>query len=80
MENIIYIILLTLTIVLFKFVFKINLKKAKEIQNNKSLEKITDKFPENIEIAQEMLEMLDNKGVKIEEAEDTRDKFIHSNN
>ncbi len=71
MENIIYIILISLTIVLFKFIFKINLKKAKEIQENKSLEKITDKFPENIQIAQEMLEMLDSKDVKIEEAKDT---------
>ena len=71
MENIIYIILISLTIVLFKFIFKISLKKAKEIQQNKSLEKITDKFPENIQIAQEMLEMLDNKGVKIEEAKNT---------
>lgn len=71
MENIIYIILISLTIVLFKFVFKINLEKAKEIQQNKDLEKITDKFPENIQIAQEMLEMLDNKGVKIEEAKNT---------
>ena len=71
MENIIYIILISLTIVLFKFIFKINLKKAKELQRNKELEKITDKFPENIQIAQEMLELLDNKGVKIEEAKNT---------
>jgi len=72
MENIIYVILMSLTILLFKIIFKINLKKVKEIQQNKSLEKITNKFPENIQIAQEMLEMLDNKGVKIEEAKDTR--------
>ncbi|MBQ3145801.1 MAG: zinc metallopeptidase [Clostridia bacterium] len=71
MENIIYIILISLTIVLFKIIFKINLKKAKEIQQNKELEKITDKFPENIQIAQEMLEMLDNKGVKVEQAKNT---------
>ena len=48
MENIIYIILIILTILLFKIIFKINLKKAKE-----------------------MLEMLDNKDVKIEEAKNT---------
>lgn len=71
MENIIYIILIILTILLFKIIFKINLKKAKEIQENKSLEKITDKFPENVQIAKEMLEMLDNKDVKIEEAKNT---------
>ncbi len=71
MENVIYIILLILAIVLFKFVFKINFKKAKALQTNKELEKITDKFPENIEVAKEMLDMLENKGVKIEEAKDT---------
>ena len=72
MESIIFSILLILTIVLFKFVFKINLKKAKSIQENKEAEKITDKFPENIEIAKEMLQMLGNEGVKIEQAKDTR--------
>lgn len=72
MENIIYIILLSVAIVLFKVIFKINLKKAKELNENKELEKITDKFPENVEVAKEMLEMLDNKRVKIEEAKDTK--------
>lgn len=71
MENVIYIILLSLAIILFKFVFKINVKKAKALQENKELEKITDKFPENIEVAKEMLDMLGNNGVKIEEAKDT---------
>ena len=73
MENIIYIVLLVLTIILFKFVFKINFKKAKGFKENKELEKITDKFPENVEIAKEMLEMVGNESVKIEEAKDTRD-------
>lgn len=71
MENIIFIILLVTTIILFKLIFKINFKKAKELQQNKELEKITNKFPENIEVAKEMLDMLNNKGVKIEEAKDT---------
>ena len=71
MENIIYIILLVLTIILFKFVFKINFKKAKSLQDNKDAEKITDKFPENVQIAKEMLSMIGNEGVKIEEAKDT---------
>ena len=64
MENIIYTILLILTIILFKFVFKVNFRKTKSLQNNKEAEKITDKFPKNIEIAEEMLEILGNKGVK----------------
>lgn len=72
MENIIYIVLLSLTIILFKFIFKINLKKAKSLQENKKVQNVTDKFPENVEIAKEMLEMLGNEGVKIEEAKDTQ--------
>ena len=71
MENIVYIILVVLSIILFKFLFKINLNKAKELKENKELEKITDKFPNNVEVAKEMLEMLKNKDVKIEEAKDT---------
>ncbi len=71
MEEIVCIILLVLTIILFKFIFKINFKKAKSMSQNKKLEKITDKFPENIEIAKEMLKMLGNEEVKIEEAKDT---------
>ena len=55
MEIICYAILLLLAIILFKFIFKINIKKIKEKQENKELENITDKFPNNIEIAKEML-------------------------
>ncbi|MBO4816426.1 MAG: zinc metallopeptidase [Clostridia bacterium] len=72
MENLIYIVLLVITIALFFVIFKINLKKAKELQDNKELEKITDKFPENVEVAKEMLSLLGNKGVKIEEAKETQ--------
>ncbi len=72
MEEIVCIILLVLSIILFKFIFKINLKKAKVLQENKEAEKITDKFPDNVEVAKEMLGMLGNEGVKIEEAKDTQ--------
>lgn len=71
METIYYAILVFFIIVLFKFVFKINFKNMKQKQENKEIEKITDKFPQNIEIAKEMLEMLNNKNVKIEETKDT---------
>ena len=71
MEIIIYASLMFLAVLFFKFIFKINIKKIKEKQVNKELEKITDKFPGNIEVAKEILEILDNKDVKIEEAKDT---------
>ena len=71
MEIIIYASLMFLAVLFFKFIFKINIKKIKEKQVNKELEKITDKCPGNIEVAKEILEILDNKDVKIEEAKDT---------
>ena len=72
MEKYICLLLCILTIILFKFVFRISYKKAKELEENKKMQKITDKFPKNIEIAKEMLEKLNNKNVKIEEAKDTK--------
>lgn len=71
MENILVIIILTTIMVILKLILKINLKKAKKLNDNKELEKITDKFPENINIAQEMLEMVGNKKVQIEQAKNT---------
>ena len=71
MEIICYSILVALTIITFKIIFKINIKKMKEKKENKELEEITDKFPQNVEVAKTMLEMLDNNSVKIEEAKNT---------
>ena len=72
MENISVIIALVITIILLKIIFKINIKKAKELKENERLEKITDRFPKNIEIAKDILETLNNKNVSIEEAKDTK--------
>ena len=72
MESVIFVVLLILIILLLKFIFKINFKQMNSFKENKELEKITDKFPENIEIANEMLDMLNNKNVKVEQAKDTQ--------
>lgn len=71
MENIVIIITILITIILLKIIFKISIKKAREIQENKELEKITDRFPENMDIAREILKNLNNEKVKIEEAKNT---------
>ena len=64
----IFIVATTLVcMVLLKVVFKVNKKKAEPLKEDKELETLTDRFPENVDIAKEMLEMLDNKNVKIEE-------------
>jgi len=72
MESIICIIVSLVAIIMLKFIFKINLKKAKAIEENKEAERITNKFPENIHIVKEMLKMLGNEKVKIEEEKDTK--------
>ena len=72
MEPMFVIASILVTTVLLKYVLKIDFKKAQELNENKELEKITDRFPENKQIAEEMLEMLDNKGVKIEEQKNTK--------
>ena len=72
MDIIVCLTLCFLTIILFRFLFRISLKKAKELEENKKLQIITDKLPDNINVAKEMLEMLDNKGVKIEEQKNTK--------
>ena len=72
MENIIIIALLIIIIIVLKIIFRINIKKAKAMQENKKLENITNQFPENTDMAKEMLNMLGNKKVKIEEVKDTK--------
>ena len=72
MEEFVCLVTCIIAIILSKFIFKISLKKVKKLTENKNMETITDKFPENIEIAKEMLEMLDNKNVQIEQAKDTK--------
>lgn len=72
MEIYVSLIALIITILLLKYIFKISIKKVKALQQNTIMQEITDKFPENMEIAKEMLEMLKNKNVKIEQAKNTK--------
>ena len=71
MEYIICIILLVTLFVIYKFIFGINIKRAKKIEENNEVEKITNRFPTNLEIAEEMLQTMGNKDVKIEEEKET---------
>lgn len=58
-------------LVLF-FVLNINIKKVKELGENKRLNELTKLFPENIEICEWMLKKLKNTTVKVKE--DTQSK------
>ena len=54
-------------------VFKLNPKKSKEIAENKELNKLSEKYPSNLNICKDILKMLKNEKVKIEEDENAKD-------
>ncbi len=72
MDSIIVVALILVSMVLLKYIFKLDIKKADPLKEDKALEKLTDKFPENVEVAKEILRMLGNDKVKIEEAKNTQ--------
>ena len=77
MEYIIIIICLV-AIVLLKLGFNVHIKdmkKIKEIGNNKELNEIANKFPNNKEICLKILKNLNNKNVEIEEQTESKASF-----
>lgn len=75
MEYIVIIITSIIAIIALKIGFNIHIKdikKIKEIGYDKELNKIADKFPENKEICEKILEKLDNRNVTIEETQDSK--------
>ena len=68
---IIVVIEIILTIIL-KFIFNFNVKEIKKIEKDDELDKISKKYPDNIEICKEYLKMLKNENVKIEKNNNTK--------
>lgn len=67
MELIIIIIISIIIIIALAIIFKINVKKVKEIGMEESLNKITENYPSNVEICKDILKKLKNEEVIIEE-------------
>ncbi len=68
MEFLTIAIVLLITMLLLKTVYKINNNEIKKIgDNNKELDNITSKYPSNIDICKNILKKLNNEKVKIEE-------------
>jgi len=61
-------------IVLVYWVLGINMNKVKEVAENKELDEIANRFPENKEICRTILKKLGNEKVKIKENEDKDNK------
>lgn len=74
MEYIIVLILLLIVIGVGYFVFNIQVKQIKKTGENKALDKLTSKFPENKEICKSILKKLNNTKVKIKENDNKENK------
>lgn len=67
MEFIIIIVISIILAMIISIVFSIDIKKIKEIGMEEKLNKLTEKYPENVEICKDILKKLKNEDVKIEE-------------
>ena len=67
MEFLIIVIILIITMIILAIVCKINIKEIKKIGENKKLDEVANKLPENIEICKYILRKLKNTNVNIEE-------------
>lgn len=75
MEYVIILIILWLVAFLLKILFGYNLKKIKKEVENKELDKIVQKYPENKVICEEYLKKLNNENVEIEENDGTENSL-----
>ena len=67
MEFIVLLIIVIIMYLILRFIFDFNMKKIKELVEDKELDKLTQKYPENVEICKWYLKKLKNENVKIEE-------------
>lgn len=67
MNYLVILLVLAITSFILKFIFGANLKKLKAFGENKKLDDIAKKHPNNIEMCKKYLKMLKNENVKIEE-------------
>ena len=67
MEFIVLLIIVVIIYFILRFIFGYNIKKIKNIGEDKGLDESIQKYPENIEICKYYLKKLNNENVKIEE-------------
>ena len=72
MEPIVVIAFILASTVLLKIAFSIDTKEVEPLKENKDLEILTNKLPENTQIAKEMLEILGNQTVKVEVSKNSK--------
>lgn len=67
MEFILLLIIVIIMNFILRFIFDINMRKLKEIAEDKELDELTSKYSNNIDICKYYLKKLNNENVKIEE-------------
>ncbi len=67
MEYFIIIIFLIMVVLILKYLFSYNKKQIEEIAKNEELDRIAKKYPDNIDMCKEYLNMLNNETVTVEE-------------
>ena len=72
MEFIIVGIIILIMIFILKYVFDYNLKKIKSVVDDKKLDKLSEKYPSNVQICKDYLQKLNNNKVKIEESKNEK--------
>lgn len=72
MEYIVVIVTMIIMLGILAIVLNLNTKRIKQIAMNERLNKITNDFPENIDICKNILERLNNKDVVIEENKESK--------
>ena len=80
MEFIILLIIFIITYVILKYLFDVNIRKIKQICEDKELDNLTQKYPNNIEICKWYLKKLKNENVKIEEDKSSNSTLYLINN
>lgn len=72
MEYIVIVIVSILFLGALAYIFELNIKKLKQIAENKELNELTNSFPENIEICKTILNSMKNTKVKIKEEKESK--------
>ena len=72
MEYLILAIIILIIVIILKFIFEYKLKNLKELGKDEELDKLADKYPENIDMCKSYLKMLNNDSVEIEENKDSQ--------
>lgn len=72
MEFIVIIIISLMSIIILAYIFNYNIKKIKQIGEDKKLDELSKKYPSNIELCKKYLKKLKNEKVQIEEQNEAK--------